>query len=88
MSHFIAIIEKISVEKLARVFRNNAWKLYRSLEDVISDRGPQFAMGLMKEMKKMLEVKTKLLIVFHPQTKRKMEITNQKLEKYLRMYQS
>ena len=53
---------------------------------MISDRGPQFAVGLMKEVKKILEVKTKLLMVFHPQTKRKMEITNQKLE-YLRMYQ-
>jgi len=60
------MIEKISVEKLARVFINNVWKLYRSLESVISDRGPQFAVRLIKELNKMLEVKTKLLMVFHP----------------------
>ena len=29
MLHFIAITEKITAESLARLFRNNIWKLYR-----------------------------------------------------------
>jgi len=36
--YFIAIIEKIIVEELARLFRNNMWKLYELLESMTSDR--------------------------------------------------
>jgi len=68
MIHFIATIEGISVERLARLFRNNIWKLHGLLESVVSDRGPQFAVELTKELNKMLEIKTKLSIAFHPQT--------------------
>jgi len=53
---------------------------------VILDRGLQFAVGLMKELNKMLEIETKLSIAFHPQTDRQTERTNKKLEQYLRMY--
>ena len=38
--HFIAIIEKIIAKELAKLFRNNAWKLHELPESVISDRGP------------------------------------------------
>jgi len=47
---------------------------------------PQFAMGLVKELNKMLEIETKLSTAFHSQTDRQMEKTNQELEQYLRMY--
>ena len=42
MSHFVAMIEKTKtmVEGLARLFRDNVWKLHELLESVISDRGP------------------------------------------------
>ena len=55
-------------------------------ESVISDRGPQFAAGLTKELNKMLGIETKLSIVYYPQTDRQTERTNQELEQYLRMY--
>ena len=42
--------------------------------------------GLIRELNKMLRIKTKLSMVYHPQTNRQMERTNQKLEQYLRMY--
>jgi len=35
-------MEKTSVEGLARLFRDNMWKLHRLPESIISDRGPQF----------------------------------------------
>jgi len=38
MSHFVATTEKITAEGLAKLFRNNMWKLHRLLESVISDR--------------------------------------------------
>ena len=40
MSHFIVTTEKITVEELARLFRDNIWKLHRLLESMILDRGP------------------------------------------------
>jgi len=47
---------------------------------VISDRRPQFAAGLMKELNEILEIKTKLLMAFYSQTDGQMERTNQELE--------
>ena len=40
MAYFVAIIERILAEGLARLFRNNMWKLHSLLEGVISDRRP------------------------------------------------
>jgi len=47
MVHFIPTTEKTSAEGLARLFRDNVWKLHGLLKSIISDRGPQFAAGLM-----------------------------------------
>jgi len=46
MVHFIPTIEKTSTEGLAQLFRDNVWKLHRLPKSIISDRGPQFAAGL------------------------------------------
>jgi len=68
MTYFVAAIKGISVEGLARLFRNNMWKLYSLPESVVSDRGPQFAAELTKELNRMLEIEIKLSTVFYPQT--------------------
>jgi len=83
MTHFVAMTEGTSVEGLARLFWDNVWKLHGLLESVVSDRGPQFAAKLTKELNRMLEIKTKLSMVFHPQTDGQTERMNQKLEQYL-----
>ena len=46
--HFIPTTEKTLVEGLARLFRDNVWKLHGLPESIISDRGLQFVAGLMK----------------------------------------
>ena len=53
---------------------------------MISDRRPQFAAGMTKELNKMLGIETKLLMAYHPETDGQIERTNQELEQYLRMY--
>ena len=39
ITHFVAIIEGTSVERLARLFRDNMWKLHGLPESMVSDRG-------------------------------------------------
>ena len=76
MVHFIPTMEKTSAKGLARLFRDNVWKLYGLSESIISDRGPQFAVGMMWELNRMLGIESKLLTVFHPQTDRQTERVN------------
>jgi len=80
MVYFIPIIKKTLAEGLARLFRDNVWKLHGLSESIISDRGPQFVAGLMRELNRMLGIKSKLLTAFHPQTDRQIERMNQELE--------
>ena len=68
IAHFVAIMEGTSAEELARLFRDNMWKLYGLLESMVSDRGPQFTVELTKELNRMLGIETKLSTAFHPQT--------------------
>ena len=80
MTYFVATIEGTSAEGLARLFRDNEWKLHRLPESVILDRGPQFAAELTKELNNMLGIETRLLTAFHPQIDRQIEWMNQELE--------
>ena len=86
MAHFIATTEKTSAEGLAKLFRDHIWKLHGLLESIISDRGVQFVAGMIKELNNLLEIQTKLLTAYHPQTDRQMERINQELEQYLRVF--
>jgi len=70
MTHFVATTERTLVEGLARLFRDNVWKLHRLLESVVLDRGHQFAAELTKELNRMLGIETKLLTAFYLQTDR------------------
>ena len=83
MTHFVATTKGTLAEGLARLFRDNVWKLHGLPESVVSDRGPQFAAELTKESNKMLGIQTKLSMVFHPQTDGQIERMNQELEQYL-----
>ena len=80
MTYFVATIEGMSAEGLARLFRDNVWKLYGLPESVVSDRGPQFAAELMKELNKILGIKTRLSTAFYLQTDGQTEWMNQELE--------
>jgi len=68
MIHFVAMTEGTIVEGLARLFRDNMWRLHGLLESVVSDREQQFAAELIKELNKILGIQTKLSTAFHPQT--------------------
>ena len=86
MAHFVSTTEKTMAEGLARLLRDNVWRLHGLPKSVISDRGPQFVAGLMKELNEMLGVKNKLSMAFYPQTNGQTKRMNQELEQYLCMF--
>ncbi len=47
---------------------------------MVLDRGPQFAVKLIRELNRMLEIETKLSTAFHLQTDRQTEHINQELK--------
>ena len=65
MAHFIPTMERILAEGLARLLRDNVWKLHGLSESIISDRGPQFTAGLIKELNGILGIKSKMSTVFY-----------------------
>ena len=68
ITHFVAMIEGTIAKGLARLFRNNVWKLHRLSESVVLDRGSQFAAELIRELNRILGIKIKLLTAFYLQT--------------------
>ena len=58
-TYFVATTEGTLAERLVQLFRNNMWKLHRLSESMVE---------LTKELNRMLEIKTKLLMFFYPQT--------------------
>ena len=67
MVHFIPTTEKTMAEGLAKLFRDNVWKLHGLPKSIISDREPQFIAGLMRELNQILGIKSKMSTVFHSQ---------------------
>jgi len=86
ITHFVAATEGTSVERLARLFQDNVWKLYGLPESVVLDRGSQFAVELTRELNRMLGIKTRLSTAFHLQIDGQTEQINQELEQYLRFF--
>jgi len=68
MMHFVATTEGTSAKGLARLFRDNVWKLHGLPESVVLDREPQFTAELTKKLNRMLGIEMRLLTAFHPQT--------------------
>jgi len=66
IAYFMPTTEKTTAKGLARMFRDNVWQLHGLPESIISDRGLQFAAGVMKELNKLLEIDTKLSTAFYP----------------------
>ena len=55
-------------------------------ESIVSDRGVQFVVKMMKQLNHLLGIQTKLSTAYYPQTDGQMERINQELEQYLRVF--
>jgi len=76
----------ISSEGIAKIYRNNIWKLHRISRKVLSDRGPQFVSKFMKELTKALGMKRQLSMAYHPQTDGQTKRINQEIGTFLQYY--
>ena len=56
MTYFVTTTKGSLVEELARIFKNNMWKLHRLSESVVLNRRPQFVVELTKELNSMLGI--------------------------------
>jgi len=65
MAHFIATAERTLVEGLIRLFWDQVWKFHRLPESIVSDKGVQFAAGMIKELNNLLGIQTKLSMAYH-----------------------
>ena len=76
----------ITSQGVANLYREHIFKEQGLPQKVISDRGPQFVSGFMKELYKNLGIKANPSTTYHPQTDRQTEQVNQELEEYLWIY--
>jgi len=58
----------ISLEGIAKIYRDKIWKLHGVPRRILSDRGPQFTSKFMEEFTKVLGTKRQLSMAYHPQT--------------------
>ena len=81
-----AIITNILLEEIAKIYRDEIWKLHRIPRRILSNREPQFASRFIEELMKALETKRMLLTAYHPQTNGQTERINQEIGTFLRHY--
>jgi transposase InsO family protein len=73
----------INAKGTALLFLKEVWKHHGTPRVVVSDRGPQFIAGFMRELYKLLGIKLALSMAYHPQTNSQTERVKQVLEGYL-----
>jgi len=73
----------ISLEGIAKIYRDNIWKLHGVPRKILSDRGPQFTSNFIKEFTKVLGTRRQILMAYHPQTDGQTERINQEIGTFL-----
>ena len=61
-----ATMTNISSEGIAKIYRDEIWKLYEVPRTILSDRGLQFTLKFIEEFTKVLGTKRKLSTAYHP----------------------
>ena len=82
VNHFSKIIwlflvsTKITFQGVAKIFRNEIFKLHGIPKKVISDRGPQFISSFIKELYSQLQIEGNPSTTYHPETDSQTERIN------------
>jgi len=78
-----ATMMNISLEGIAKIYRDDIWKLHGVPRKILSDRGLQFTSKFMEEFMKALGTKRQLSTAYHPQTDGQTERINQEIGMFL-----
>ena len=73
----------ITAEQVANLLLENFYKGFGLPDKIILDQGRQFAAHAFHELLKLLNVTSKLLTAYHPQTDRATERVNKEIQAYL-----
>jgi hypothetical protein len=84
MAHFVPCSKDITSEQTASLVFQHIVRLHGLPDNIVSDRGPQFAARFWSHLFQQLGTSINLSSAFHPQTDGQSERVNQVLEQYLR----
>ena len=71
--HLKATTMNVSSEEIAKIYRDEIWKLHGVPRAILSNRGPQFTSRFMEDLMKTLGTRRMLSTAYHPQTDGQME---------------
>ncbi|ESK83577.1 hypothetical protein Moror_12067, partial [Moniliophthora roreri MCA 2997] len=83
---FIPCNKKINATETAELLFCHVYKHFGLSDKIISDRDPQFAAEVFKEMGRILGIKQLLSTMYHPQMDGETERVNQEVEIYLQFF--
>lgn len=86
MIHLTPIDTSLTAEGMAKIYRDQIFRLHGIPRKFIHDRGPQFEAKFMKELYKLVGIEANSSTAFHPQTDGQTERINQEVEQYLRIF--
>ncbi|GBE77937.1 hypothetical protein SCP_0108190 [Sparassis crispa] len=79
-------LKTITAEGTAKIFHDKVYSRFGLPDQIISDRGPQYASKVFQELNRLLQIRSSMSTAYHPQTDGETERVNQELEIYLRLY--
>jgi len=77
---------KISSKGIARIYKDEIWKLHGILKKILSDKEPQFILRFIEELTKALGTKIILSTAYHPQSDGQTKRINQDIGTFLQHY--
>ena len=83
---FIPTQKTLTADGSGQLLLDNLYKRFGLPDQMISDRGPQFAANSFRELLKLLGIKSNLTTAYHPQSDGATEQVNQEIEAYLSIY--
>ena len=86
MIQLFPVSTKITSQGVAKIFRDEIFKLHGIPKKMISDQGPQFVLSFMKELYSQLQIEGNPSTAYHPKTNDQTERINAWVEQYLHIY--
>ena len=86
VQHYLAEKTTLTAADVANAYINEIWQLHALPGHITSNRGPQFAYNIYKELNRKLNINLRLSTAYHPQTDGLSERAVQTSKQYLRIY--